>query len=231
MKYTINLILLIILILPSGCLTIYFEQPQPIGETNLESFPEAMLGSYLIEGDTLYILEKEFQYPEVYQGKFPLSQLDSMHNIHLEGNLLFNSELSYQDGIPYTVENDTLSYYLKIYISEHLSDSLLLRKEGSYLVLNEKADGLDAWNISLITIEDNGNLRVFATGDFTTEGEDMDPKSVKDGKLEDFYPITEFRKMSEYEYSVNPTRKEFQTLIDRNFFRQKLELKKMKDDN
>jgi hypothetical protein len=108
----------------------------------------------------------------------------------------------------------------------NLSDSIVLKKQGRKLVLNEKVEGKDYWDTYLIERQKNGNLKVYAVGNFETKYS-TNQQTEFDGKLEDYFSITSFEELDSSKYLVNPTAKEFKKLIEKGLFIEQDEYKRI----
>ncbi len=205
----------------NSCTTIYFKQPQPQSNAALKNFPLEFQGAYIPQEennqDTVYIMADKIIYPETYENFLPVSSLDSMVNIRIVGDSLYNSLIPIKHGIAFTITNDTLHYRLETKISMRLSDTLIIKKEGKYLVFNEKESGTEYWNVYLIEKLENENLRVLATGNFKTK-EHFNSKQKYDGNLKDFYGITNFVELDTTKYLIDPTVDEFRKLVKKGLF-------------
>ena len=216
-----------------GCTSIYFEEPQPLNITELNSFPENIQGTYVpIDGseDTIFIKMYEYEYPEFYEKSIPMAAIDTLTDIRIMGDLVFDNALPTNNGINFTIRNDTLHYKIKLNTSTILSDSLVLKKFGKQLVLSIKVDGEKYWEVYLIKKDKNGYLRIFSTGEFSTDSV-PDNKIKNDGQLKDYFSITHFKQIDDSNYLINPTEKEFKKLIRKDFFVEALRYKKVYDSN
>lgn len=223
-------ILLFLAVTFGGCTSIYFAEPQPRGTEVLESFPKDIQGIYIVdeeeEKDTIHVEASRYTYPEIFEAHIPMGSLDSLTNIRIVDNLLYNDLLPIKHGITFNIENDTLHYRIKVRLSTYLSDSLILKRQGNIWVLNEKEEGKNYWNVYLIEKLKNKNLNLLTIGHFSTESS-VDPKIEYDGKLEDFYTITDFVQFEEGKYIVNPTAKEFKKLIKKGLFKELVEYRRI----
>ena len=220
MKLPLALVLAAIVF--SSCTTVYFEQPQPSGDPVLDGFPKSFQGAYFVKDgahrDTLEVQKDKFIYPENFKKSLPVASLDTIPSMRIANGLLYDDTVPIDYGIPFIESNDSIHYDITIKIAKNLSDSLILKKFGRLLVLNEKEKNKDYWNVYLIEKLKNGDLQVSAVGNFKPEGVE-DKKGNFDGELKDFYPITSFTKLSDDSFLINPDKKAFQQLFDKGFFK------------
>ncbi|MTI38879.1 hypothetical protein [Fulvivirga lutimaris] len=214
--------LLFVITVFSSCTTIYFEHPQPKGDPALKGFPKSFQGAYFVKDgaltDTLFVEKDKFVYPENFKKSLPLASLDTIPTMRIAGNLLYDDTVPIDYGIPFTESNDSIHYDITIKMDKKLSEVLVLKKFGKLLVLNEKEDKKDYWNTYLIEKLKNGNLQVSAVGNFKPEGVE-DKKGNFDGELKDFYSITSFTQLSDDSFLINPDKKAFQQLFNKDFFK------------
>ncbi|MBV6647983.1 MAG: hypothetical protein KI790_21155 [Cyclobacteriaceae bacterium] len=200
-----------------SCTSAYFETPQPVNGKDLKKFPKKMLGTYLVDDDTVVIRAKSYHYTENFQRSIPLALIDSFNHVTFEDSLLYDSELPITHAIPYSLSNDTLRYELDVDMSVSFSDSLILRRLGPYFVLNEKVDNESYWNAYLIRVFGRDSLTISHVGHFQPSNDGIS-KIKYDGLIEDFLAITTFKPIDDDSYLINPTRQELETLIEQGFF-------------
>lgn len=205
------------IILTCSCTRIYFEQPQPQGIKALSAFPEAVRGAYLADKDTFNIKEHEFTYTDFFDKSITLSEANSSPSIMIEDSLIHDKSSLEHEGAVYRKSNDTLYYRVKLRVSQVLSDSLVLKAYDRFWVLNEREDNKEVWNTYLLEKFENGDICIWSVGNFKTET-NRDKKIKYETELKDFYRITEFIKISEDEYLINPSSKEFKKLVKNDFF-------------
>jgi hypothetical protein len=229
MKYLFSLVIATVVL--SSCTTVYFEHPQPKNDSALNGFPKSFQGAYFIEEgqqkDTLLVEKNKFIYPERFKKSLPLSSLDTIPSMRIFNGLLYDDVLPINYGIPFTQTSDSIHYNVTVKIAKTLSDSLILKKFGNLLVLNEKEEKTDFWNTYLIEKLKNGNLQVLAVGNFKTEDSE-NQKGKYDGELKDFLTITPFTKLGENSYVIDPDKEAFDKLYQKGFFKEAEVYKKIK---
>lgn len=220
MKLAWSGVIAILTVLSQSCTSIYFSVPQPKGSPDLASFPAAVQGTYTADEDldTLFIIGNGYQYPEEFERRIPMSDLDSVPEITFDGDLLFDSSLPEKRGIRFTISNDTLHYKVRLYVTRQLSDSLVLKKLGSWLILSEREKPDAYWEVYLIEKQAGGDLKAYAVKNL--EVEDSESDREYDGRLSDFYSITNFQKIGESDYLVDPSRRELKKLIKKGLFKE-----------
>lgn len=214
-------IYLLLLVSICSCTTIYFEESQPKETAHLASFPEDIQGGYLAqqegEEDTIYIRATSILFPEESEKNIPISDVDAYEGIQLKGDWVFDASLPEEDSIRFTIRGDTIHYKVRYYISKQLSDSMVLKRHGKMLVLSEKVEDSKYWNVYLIEPIRKGGLKLLTIGHFQTENNHED-KLKYDGELKDFYSITDFIKVEDTKYLLNPTGKQFKKLVRKGLF-------------
>jgi len=222
-------ILLAVIAVLEGCTAIYFAEPQPQSAGILNSFPKEFQGAFFIdeEGmDTLFIEDSKYIYPEVFEKYIPTDKLDSLINIKIVGDLLYDDSVPTTKGIKFTITSDTLHYRIRLNLFKSLSDSLVLKKHKGVLILSEKEENKNYWNVYIIEKLKNNNLKLSAIGNFKTE-KTTHQKIKFDGNLEDFYSITDFQEIDTAKYLINPTDKEFKKLLKKGLFIEFAEYRKI----
>ncbi|UII32574.1 hypothetical protein LVD17_01805 [Fulvivirga ulvae] len=205
------------IILTCSCTRIYFEQPQPLGAKALTAFPKDIRGAYLADNDTFYIKELEFTYTDLFDRSITQAEINSSSSVTVKDSLIYDKSSLYKTGFKYHITKDTLHYKVMLRVSQVLSDSLVLKAYDRFWVLNEREDNKEVWNTYLIEKFENGDICIWSVGNFKTET-NRDGKIKYQAELKDFYKITEFIKIGEDEYLINPTLKEFKMLIKNGFF-------------
>jgi hypothetical protein len=120
--------------------------------------------------------------------------------------------------LPYQVIDDTLVYTARNLVTKYISDSLVIKKFGDYIVLNERVEHQSYWSTHLIKVLASGDLELRIVGNFKPIDK-TESTSKYDGDLKDFSLITNFQKLEEDTYLINPSKKEFKKLVDKGFFR------------
>ncbi|MTI23399.1 hypothetical protein, partial [Fulvivirga kasyanovii] len=187
-----------------SCTRVYFEQPQPQGFKALSAFPEAIRGAYLVDKDTFYIKEHEFTYMDLFDRSITQAEINTSPSVTIRDSLIYDKSSLDKMGFKYHITNDTLHYKVALRVSQVLSDSLVLKAYDRFWVLNEREDSKKVWNAYLIEKFENGDICIWSTGNFKTET-NRDRKIKYEAELKDFYKITEFIKIGEDEYLINPS--------------------------
>lgn len=212
-----------------SCTSIYFEEPQPRFKETLSEFPSNVRGTYVMENDTISIKEREYDYPELFERSFSLDEIDSFPEIKFEGELLFDETLPVKTGVKFNINNDTVEYSVKLKLTKPLSEKLILKSHGDYLVLSEENEDVKGhWEVFLIKKMKGGDLELLTVGNFKPEGIEESNQSF-DGDLKDYTAITPFTEIGNRKYMINPTPKELNQLIKKKFFVRLGDLKRLKD--
>lgn len=204
--------------LMGSCTSIYFEESQPRFKEAMSEFPGDLRGTYIMDGDTISINERVYDYPELFERSFALNEIDSFPEIRIEGELLIDESLPIKTGVAFKSDNDTIEYSVKIKMTKPLSEKLVLKSHGDYFVISEENEDIEGqWEIFLIKELKNGDLDLMSVGNFKPEGIEDNNQSY-DGELKEYVGITPFTKLSDRKYIINPTPKEFSQLIKKGFF-------------
>ncbi len=208
-----------------GCLTLQFEEPQPSGADVLQQFPKSFRGHYVFEDDTIEVGTNRVYYPEEYSKSIALSELEKTEELRVEDNLIYDSTLPTQEGVAFKVSNDTLRYETTLRLHYQLSDTLQLRKLGKWLIVNHKDEDDDYWDVYLLARK-RKDLILYVTGNFKVD--DRNTKvETEERKLSEFFAITNFRKVSNKHYILNPTKKELKALIKADFFSEQMRFRRI----
>lgn len=132
--------------------TYYFKSPQPINDSELKSFPNKFLGSYMNE-DSLYLNFQKDVISSVYiwRNKIPNTDLDSLK---LEFNFIDNEMVS-KDGtwkFQYRQLKDSIEFYdKKIDTIFRFSNTQKAKRINGNLVISQK-DSI-FWTVKLYSFE------------------------------------------------------------------------------
>ena len=201
-----------------SCTSIYFEEPQPRFKEAMLEFPSDLRGTYVMDGDTISINEREYDYPELFERSFAINEIDSFPEIRFEGELLIDETLPIKTGVEFKTDNDTIEYSVKIKLTKPLSEKLILKSHGDYYTISEQNEDIEGqWEVFLIEELKSGDLDLLSVGNFKPEGIEDSSQSY-DGELKDYTGITPFTKLSDRKFIINPTPKEFSQLIKKGFF-------------
>jgi len=224
-------IFILIAFLSASCTQIYFKQPQPKGKKEIPEFPVTIRGVYSVESmDTVIVFAGGYNWIEVSLMRVALTQFNTESDVRIDNDRLFDENHPKNGGYKYTIKNDTVFYSVSEENATYLSDSLKLKKTGNYYVLNQLEKKNNNWLVMLIELETNGDLQLYtSSGNFSVEGDKNDPKIKIDGKMEDFFRITNFEKIDDSDYLADPTKKEFKKLIKAGMFPKLEKLVKVKN--
>ena len=209
-------LIIILSLLFTSCTTIFFEEAQPFGVNSLESFPTKLQGKFISETDTFIVEEKKYSFPLVYEDKISMDSVNVDPTLTIKDGLFYSEDIPLKTGIKYTIENDSLHYKKQIRAYKTLSDSLILKKFKKYYVLSELNNEYKYWTVMLIRTA-NDDLEVNMVGYLKTE-DDSGPDEDYDARLDQFFKITEFKKIESHTYLTNPSKSEFKKLVDKGLF-------------
>ncbi len=209
-----------------SCTTVYFKEAQPQDTESLSSFPEDMLGSYIMDlFDTLIIEKERYSLPEEYKNSYSLTHVDSNPDLQIKDDLFYDGNIPLKSGIKYHIRNDSIFYKKRIKKYTALSDSLVIKSFKQYLIMNARDNKKEYW--TCFVLEPKGNDYVmYVIGDLKTE---LDSASEKSSTLllQDYEKITHFEKIGDNKYLVDPTKSEFKKLINKGLFTSPLEMKRI----
>ncbi len=213
----------------TSCSNVEFKKAQPKGIKTLSSFPVELQGTYVAEKghelDTLIIRNDKYLQGGKRSGKLSNQELENDSSIYIKNGLLYGENLSISNGVPFTIENDTIFYDYSHYNSMDLSKALVIKPFNNYHVLSKQEEN-KTWEVLLI--EQKGEeLIIYTEGNFYGDGK-IDKKLEYDGALEDFFKITKFKKIKKGKYRINPSPEEFEMLVEAQFFRPYIVYKKIK---
>jgi hypothetical protein len=207
-----------------SCTRIVFDLPQPQNAPSIAGFPPKYQGIYLHEEgdrDTVIITMNSVTFIEYSDKELTMRALDTLPNIYLKGDLLFDKHLPALGGVPYTVE-DTVLYFSHVQrFVIGLSDTVVVKQMKKCLVVsaNFKDDDVDYWDVYLTRMTKGGDLIVRSVGNLRTP--DLEGHSGEyDGELDDFAKISQYERIAENTYLFRPTPSQFQKLIKKRLFSQ-----------
>ena len=193
--------------------TFFFENPQPINDSELKSFPNKFVGLY-VNSDSLFLRIKsklivtEFE----YKFRFHKTKLDSLNNEFVIKNGKYiqkntNEEYDFKtigDSIQFSTKNiDTLFIF---------SDTNKVKRMFGQLVLNEK-DSI-YWKVKTISLKNN----IITL---------KQPYSDSDLKSIDSITKIHSKQLDSTHYVINPTRREFKKFLQLKNFGYNLDFKRI----
>ncbi|MEM7656962.1 MAG: hypothetical protein AAF399_12590, partial [Bacteroidota bacterium] len=156
MRYFLLFVLLASLTV--ACESVVFTETQPQGIAPQSQFPQALLGVYVADKDTLYLEADGYRVTDETTRRIALNELDSAE-FHINSNGDINPlQLKGVRNFHIATENDTLIYQSKRWEETRLSDSLKLTSWKGYHFLNTQTD--DGWEVYLMKVQPNGDLFV-----------------------------------------------------------------------
>ena len=212
----------IIALISTSCTRIVFDTPQPADTQPLTAFPTKYQGSYMPEDDSpgiLTISAHIVTIPDTRSKSFTLAELKNNPNIKMENGLLYDAELPELGGIPYTIQDSTLSYsYVSKLDTVGISDTLVIKEMGSMLIasLNTAEDSMDVWDVMVLELADNGDLITASVGNLKTP--DSSGGGQYDGSIEDFAKIAPYKRLEEDTYLFSPDKHQFSKLVKKGLF-------------
>ncbi len=198
-------ILLYALIFLTSCISVYFEVPQPKGIKILDQFPEIIRGQYLIEDDTIFINADSYQYPDESEKRISITEVDNVPEIYIKDDIIYDEQFMPGIGMKYNIINDTVTYSYKLKLTEGLSDSVILKSYQDKYFLSRKVPDKEYWELIILIRQGNGDLLVSLVD---VEEEEIPALSI----------VTDFNKIGESKYLLNPSKKKLIKLIEQGLF-------------
>ena len=184
---------------PADALDMYFENPQPINDSELKKIPSKYLGRYSDTDSVLLIVEDKIIYSEqFYVASAHQSEMDSVMVLfeRKDGKLIEKGT-----GDVWELKNKGDSIQLRKKWRDtlfRLSNRQRAKRIHGKLVLNFKKDSL--WSVKILSLE-NKNLKLKSFG------------SPADLVKWDSITKLKSRMIDSSTYVLKPTRKEFSTIL------------------
>lgn len=189
----------------TSCISVYFEVPQPKGIKNLDQFPEIIRGQYLLEDDTIFINADTYQYPDESEKKIPIAEVENVPEIYIKEDIIYDEQFMPGIGMKFNIINDTITYSNKLKLTEGLSDSVILKSYQDKYFLSRKVHDKEYWELVIIIRQENGDLLLSLV--------DVDEEEIPALSI-----VTDFNKIGESEYLLNPSKKKLIKLIEQGLF-------------
>ena len=156
----LNLVGFLILIL-SGCNSVYFTEPQPVNTKNLFEFPSKYHGVWM-EGEDTITINKNIYKSVSYRNESIEKSIIDTSSVHLLANgkiyfIKIDDKIKLTGGFPYVLKNDTIFYKYKDVVEVFLGGNTFLRKVADKHILNIKSDEL-WWELVLVEKSKDGSL-------------------------------------------------------------------------
>ena len=191
----------------ADCLTFYFENPQPVNDSELDHFPNRFRGLYMNKDSTFIIIDKD-RILEEYSFKFKIHKkdIDSLKNeFDLVNNYLISKHTkkkldirSIGDSLELTDKNtDTLFRFSYNQKAKRINSQLILSKRDSIF-----------WKVKFLSLENN-KIKF------------RNMHYPEDLKHLDSLTVIKSKKIDSLSYLISPTRSEFKKI---------LKIKKLGDD-
>lgn len=203
--YLLNLIQLHALVFLTSCVSVYFEVPQPKGVKTLDQFPEIIRGKYLVEDDTIIIKADSYQYPDENERKISLNEVENSPIIYIKEDRIYDEQFMPGIGVKYNISNDTITYSYHLKLTEGLSDSVVLKSYKGKYFISRKVKDEEYWELVMLIPEENWDLKLSLVD---IEEEDIAELSI----------ITDFNKIGESKYLINPSKKKLLKLLEQGLF-------------
>ena len=189
----------------TSCISVYFEVPQPKGIKNLDQFPEIIRGQYLLEDDTIFINADTYQYPDESEKKISIAEVENVPEIYIKEDIIYDEQFMPGIGMKFNIINDTITYSNKLKLTEGLSDSVILKSYQDKYFLSRKVHDKEYWELVIIIRQGNGDLLLSLV-------------DVDEEEIPELSTITDFNKIGESKYLLNPSKKKLLKLIEQGLF-------------
>ena len=189
----------------TSCISVYFEVPQPKGIKKLDQFPEIIRGQYLLEDDTIFINADSYQYPDESEKKISIAEVENVPEIYIKEDIIYDEQFMPGIGMKFNIINDTITYSNKLKLTEGLSDSVILKSYQDKYFLSRKVYDKEYWELIIIIRQENGDLLLSLV-------------DVDEEEIPELSTITDFNKIGESEYLLNPSKKKLLKLIEQGLF-------------
>ena len=140
--------------LPPDSYTFYFENPQPVNDSELNSIPDKFIGEYINSDSVVIKIKKNAITSEnSSKFKFPKNQMDSLKT---EFNFADGKCVSKLDNsiLDYTIVGDSIELTSKEIDTVFMfSDSQKAKRINGFLILNEK--NTTNWEVRLVNLKKN----------------------------------------------------------------------------
>jgi len=193
------------LIFLTSCISIYFEVPQPKGIKKLDQFPEIIRGQYLLEDDTIFINADSYQYPDESEKKISIAEVENVPEIYIKEDIIYDEQFMPGIGMKFNIINDTITYSNKLKLTEGLSDSVILKSYQDKYFLSRKVHDKEYWELVIIIRQENGDLLLSLV-------------EVDEEEISELSIVTDFNKIGESKYLLNPSKKKLLKLIEQGLF-------------
>jgi len=171
----------------------------------MDQFPEIIRGQYLIEDDTIFINADSYQYPDESEKRISVNEIDNVPEIYIKDDIIYDEQFMPGIGLKYNIINDTITYSYKLKLTEGLSDSVKLKSYKGKYFLSRKVHDKEYWELIIIIRQGNGDLLLSLV--------DVDEEEIPELSI-----ITDFNKIEESGYSINPSKKQLMKLIKQGLF-------------
>ena len=143
-----------------SCVSVYFNQPQPIDSKNMKKFPKKLRGTWVQDGDTILVGKTIFRKVEWDSKLLSRTEIDTNDAFVIKGGKIYNLDEDSTRGFDFIIQNDSILVNVSEIIEFELGDTALLRfASKDYYVLNEKKDSI-WWNVFLIEKKNDGMILV-----------------------------------------------------------------------
>jgi hypothetical protein len=162
-------LLIILLFSLTSCVSVYFEEPQPVDSSNLDEIPADFQGTWIEKNDTTIINETTFSNVEWKFKPLTQKELDTTKSLLIKGGLIFDLSQDSVKGFNYSTRNDTIIVHIPDRFDFSLSDSVLLKPiSDTYFSLNFKRDSI-WWEVYIFSRNSNNEIiaRKLKRKDFT----------------------------------------------------------------
>jgi len=159
----------------------------------------------LLEDDTIFINADSYQYPDESEKKISIAEVENVPEIYIKEDIIYDEQFMPGIGMKFNIIIDTITYSNKLKLTEGLSDSVILKSYQDKYFLSRKVHDKEYWELVIIIRQGNGDLLLSLV-------------DVDEEEIPELSTITDFNKIGESKYLLNPSKKKLLKLIEQGLF-------------
>jgi len=192
------LIYTILVLCTFSCVSVYFDQPQPVDAKNMKKFPKKLRGTWVQDDDTTLVGKTIFRKVEWNSKLLSRTEIDTNDALVIRGDKIYNLDEDSTKGFNFVIQNDSILINVSQVIEYKLGNAALLRSVSKdYYILNVRKDSI-WWNVFLIEKKSDGTILAM----YPKKGElsilktifENDDLEIKIPYVEDKLTTSEFQK-------------------------------------
>lgn len=148
----------------ASCVTIYFDQPQPVDAKDLRKTPRAVRGTWIMGTDTATIAKRTFYWVEWYTDTVTSAEIESEAELEIRDGFIYDRSEKNPTGYRCEPLGEDWLVYMPERINYGLADSALLRKvTDNFYTFNLTKDG-KWWEVFLVERTGDNALSIWYPG-------------------------------------------------------------------